>query len=562
MTAERVRDRLARVAEPAPPQPVDQAPSAAEMLGSEPSPREAAELILTFPSERAAVLQRLERAYGNAFVADVVLFLEQKPALPPMADSLRRFREGYPRLRSLVRTRPPEAALDLRRAVAWLDDVVTTLRIVEPLADATNLFFESHLIQGHDEEYSAAQSRIGPQLEATLKLLVPAVRTTGERVRESVIAAVNASSVAADAPAAEPVLASLAQATRWRELSTALAGLAPAVDRGGLGLQDAARVCEDAALAMLQARAVLELRDTWRSGAAVEAAVADADKAAPGGRARNEVDDIFADSGFGSQQTKRNATETHDWCGMFVAAGMFRASALDKDLRMAFAHTDNVHHFFRYQRQRTNTGRNPGSIWAEGRWWTVQEYHQNRGAMRMWAQEADVDTASIRPGDVLLIRHQGAAPTSGDIANHIVMVESFDAASRKLVTIEGNMGQGIRAGADGKAKRNAAGDLKSDAAAQDSSVVHIRDMADDTTLSPFGNDAAGAYREFGRRTVFGVGRPSIVDFENHEYGLETVPEEFKYLSPAEIRQRGQGALLQTPSRIESPASGPYHKRVG
>ena len=74
---------------------------------------------------------------------------------------------------------------------------------------------------------------------------------------------------------------------------------------------------------------------------------------------------------------------------MFVAAGMFRGAGLDKDMRKAFAHTDNVYDFFNYT-AKVNDERTPLSIWADGRWWLVSEYHQQRGL------EAHLDGESRR----------------------------------------------------------------------------------------------------------------------------------------------------------------------
>lgn len=554
---------LARRAEPAAPVP-DEAPSAAIRLGPNPTPREAAEMIRMFPSERARTLEQLAAAHGNRFVADTALFLQEGPALPASADNLKRFREGFPRLRSLAYERRPAIPqapdIDIVPALHWLREVVETLRIVEPLADPTALLFESTLGTEHDDEYAAAESRIGPQLTSSVAMIAPIAREIGTQLRDNVVAAVNHSSVVDKDHDPDPMLANLARATEWRELSTSLAGVAAAVDKdGAAGLHDAALICQDAALALLQARAVLEARRTWRSGAAVEAGDA---QIVAGGRTRNEVDDIFADSGFGPMQTMRGGDEpgSHDWCGMFVAAGMFRASALDKDVRMGFAHTNNVHDFFNYGGG--NPDRVPPSIWADGQWWGVREYHASRGLPRTWIPQDQVRDGDIRPGDVALIRHKGTAPGAKvGIANHIVMVESFDAASGRLVTIEGNVHDGIRAGADGEAKRDAGGELISDAAATDSSVVHIRDLEDRDTKTP-SQKKGDVYEARGGQTVFGIGRPSLVDFEDHDYGVKPVPEKYKYLSPAEIRAKGQGALLQAHSTSEAPAGGPYHKRVG
>jgi hypothetical protein len=555
---------LARRDEPAAPV-VDEAPSAAIRLGPNPTPREAAEMIRMFPNERARTLEQLAAAHGNKFVADTALFLQDLPPLEATADNLKRFREGFPRLRSLAYERRPTIPtggnIEILPAVLWMREVVETLKIVEPLADPSALLFESLLGTAHDDEYSAAGSRIGPQLKSTIALITPIALELGTALRDNVVGAINRSTVVDKDHDPEPILANLARATEWRELSTALAGLAPIVDRDGAGLHAAALVCQDAALALLQARTVLEARRTWRSGAAVEAS--DAQIVAGGaGRARNEVDDIFADSGFGPMQTMRGGDEpgSHDWCGMFVSAGMFRASALDKDMRMAFAHTNNVHDFFNYGGG--NPDRVPPSIWADGQWWSVREYHASRGLPRTWIPQDQVRDGDIRPGDVALIRHSGTAPGAKvGIANHIVMVESFDPQSGRLVTIEGNVHNGIRAGADGEAKRNAGGELISDAAATDSSVVHIRDLEDTDTKTPK-QKKDDVYEARGGQTVFGIGRPSLIDFEDHDYGVKPVPEAYKYLSPGEIRAKGQGALLQKHSTIEAPASGPYHKRVG
>ena len=55
-------------------------------------------------------------------------------------------------------------------------------------------------------------------------------------------------------------------------------------------------------------------------------------------------------------------------------------------------------------------------------------------------------------------------------------------------------------------------------------------MNDQTTLTPGGAGPGGAYQERGARTVFGIGRPSLVDFEHHDFGLEAIPDELKYVS--------------------------------
>jgi hypothetical protein len=231
---------------------------------------------------------------------------------------------------------------------------------------------------------------------------------------------------------------------------------------------------------------------------------------------------------------------------------MFRGAGLDKDMRMAFAHTDNVYDFFHYT-AKVNDARTPLSIWADGRWWLVSEYHEQRGSKRTWMEQGSIDLTRIRPGDVALIRHKGTKPDKS-IANHIVMVESFDAASGKLVTIEGNVHWGIRPDAEGEAQRTATGELADAAATRDSSVAHVRDMNDAKTGTP-GSAANTPYDERGAKTVFGIGRPSLVDFEDHEYAKQAVPKDLLNLSPEEMRKKASNAkLLQPRSTMDAAHS--------
>ena len=82
---------------------------------------------------------------------------------------------------------------------------------------------------------------------------------------------------------------------------------------------------------------------------------------------------------------------------MFVAASMFRGSTLDKNVRMAFAHTDNVHDFFSYSTRPINDRRTPLSIWADGEWWGVKEYHEQRGLARRGSRAARSPGATSGP---------------------------------------------------------------------------------------------------------------------------------------------------------------------
>ena len=266
---------------------------------------------------------------------------------------------------------------------------------------------------------------------------------------------------------------------------------------------------------------------------------------------RSEVDDIFADSGFGFRQSLRKNGTRDDWCGMFVAASMFRGAALDKNMRKAFAHTDNVYDFFRYT-AKVNDERTPLSIWAEDRWWSVKEYHAQRGLSRTWTTGAQVTGGDIRPGDVALIRHTGSKPDDA-VANHIVMVDSWDPATGKLVTIEGNVLEGVRPGADSEPQTLDDGKTlrSTTTTAPSSTALHVRDMNDSKTATP-GAGKHGEYQERGAKTVFGIGRPSLVDFEQHVFGKQLVLEKYTYTSPDEMRRLGEGKQLQKENNTKAP----------
>ncbi len=480
--------------------------------------------------------------------------------LPPLADTLKHYRAGASLLKALA---PAPAGTDLAAASAWLRSLVEVLHSLGDAADASNLTFESTVVPGHDADYGAA----GADVHAKVSAARWGAQALGERIRDHVVSAMNASSVVDHGRADNPELGTLEQAKAFREQASAFHAAAPTPE-----LRQAAEACQDAALALLQARSVAEARETWRAGTVQTNTVPEVKDSK---RARTELDDVFADSGFSSGQslkkvkawvtqpdgTKKQVEKevVDDWCGMFAAANMFRGAALDKDLRKAFAHTDNVNDFFQYTAN-INASRAPLSVFADGRWWSVKEYHAARGTPRKWVVGPSA-AADIRPGDIALIRHSGVKQGDG-IANHIVMVESYDPVSGRLVSIEGNVSEGVRPDGDGKAQRTD-GKLKSSSESPTSTVIEVRDMKDEKELTP-GAGAGGVYKERGHRTIYAIGRPSLVDFEDHEYAEQLVDERFRGMSPAEIRanQQAKKNVTFVNSSPASPASGPYHTRAG
>lgn len=322
-------------------------------------------------------------------------------------------------------------------------------------------------------------------------------------------------------------------------------------------LKAAAQGSQDAALATLQALAVLGARETWAKGD-----VKEPKGAAAVAKAKKDPDDplnkIFKDSAFSTvMQSNSDGTAIADWCGIFVGAHLFRSSGIDEELRSGYYHVKNILDIFQYK-QASNADRSPRSIFADGQWWDLKAYHGARGSLRKWTTRDQVAAAllkdqplDIRPGDVVLIDHSG-----GNDPGHITMVESYDASTRMLTTIEGNT-RGIRP--DSKGQAETVGEdgeaFKQQTQAYDTVAVHQRDL---TTTSketrkkfaggtPAAASPKGAYHAREGYTLFGVGRPSIVDFEEHEYAARAIPEKLRQLSPQEMM-----AIQKNPHAVKKP----------
>jgi hypothetical protein len=503
--------------------------------------------------------------------------------------------------------RIPVLAFDLTRAAFDIDAVTAWIEL---------------FVQTVDEVKIAAGGNAPPELAQTLDrcvgLHVPGLQKAAEEIRTATVKLTNDSSVAKQDPA-KAVFPTQAQVKKLGDDAGKLNQLSrdPSLSAGAAAktaMQTASATAQDAALAMLQSLSVIAARDRWKTGKATETPSADKLGKGP----RTELDEIYkdAESGLGDRASlDEEKGRAFDWCGIFVASSLFKGGGLAKQLHAGFNHTDNVQDFFHYE-QKHNDRRVPMSIWAESQWWNLKEYHLLRGTARQWTTRAQVQaaltagTADIRPGDTCLIDHKG-----GNAPSHIVMVESFDAATKQLVTIEGNT-FGIHADKDGKAERIDDEHLKHSAQGKGTATgLHVRDMNqlapgpgtyvvikskayvredDEVTrykkedgkkvmipvdsdvevteikevggakyanvkdwgwtsfgnLNTTGKLPKGAYKPSGGATVWGVGRPSMVDFEDgHEYGVHQVPEDLRTTSPAEMRelakQKGkQGAAVK------------------
>ena len=379
-------------------------------------------------------------------------------------------------------------------------------------------------------------------LSASLTREAAALEAAGDALRTRAIQLINDASLLRR-PAAQPTLPT-------RPELLALGDALRRIGRAGGAMSGATAVCLDAVLAIQQGASVLSARATW--GQAPREARGGTEIAAQRAAADDPLNAIFRDSGFASRIATTTNSEgeekIHDWCGMFVGSSLFRGGGLDEELRAGMLHTSNVLDYFQYM-QKANAARAPKSIWAEGQWHDLRTYHGGRGSVRQWQSRATVTSVmegggplDVRPGDVVLVDHRGnsAAP------QHITMVESYDPSTHQLVTIEGNT-SGIRPASDGQVGDAGDGYHEVNATGRDGSGLHTRDMtnmsagsrathadAHAANMERHRNTPQGAYRGSKGTTVFGIGRPSAVDFEEHEYATKVVPEALKHISPAEM----------------------------
>lgn len=240
-----------------------------------------------------------------------------------------------------------------------------------------------------------------------------------------------------------------------------------------------------------------------------------------------------------------NPDPTTNWCGMFAAAQM-RAGGMAGAMRMSFNSEFQCREFFTYG---TGWSYTPTTIrpFKQGDPVPLRDYHTQRGALRSWLAAADAG-GDLRPGDIVLLDWTNANQSDRndgeknliDRADHIVIVRSWDPATRVLVTIDGNVyaakkHRGQAPAFDGTDDTNAFAD------APDSEVGTSRYQAGsggNVTLGPqnvgaeFNREAMMTDPETKRQTdtwksmtLMGRGRPSVVDYEeDHEYLNDNLAE--------------------------------------
>jgi len=217
-----------------------------------------------------------------------------------------------------------------------------------------------------------------------------------------------------------------------------------------------------------------------------------------------------------------------DWCGFFAMENYLQ-SDLDADLKRGFFHVTNVEHYFTYryafgERKHTRVMK---WIYAEDAWHDLRDYHTARGSLRNWTDAATIDAGGaldIRAGDIVLIDHSGSGA-----ADHIVMVHSYDPATNLLFTIGGNDGgYEVDTAATHTAPRGESEAARSKRERLEATTGqplrpggrggHVGVGSFDLDDQPSNDEAQRARARDRRRVrIYGIGRPSIVDFEEHRY---------------------------------------------
>lgn len=124
-----------------------------------------------------------------------------------------------------------------------------------------------------------------------------------------------------------------------------------------------------------------------------------------------------------------------NWCGYYAQYG-YRVAEEPRALRQALFHVTNVENLFTY----VNDTRTPAAMIVGGRAESLRAIHAGRNAPRRWWDAATLrstaaDQLPLRPGDIVLVDNAGKPGP-----NHIQTVRSWDPATRMLFTIDGNGG--------------------------------------------------------------------------------------------------------------------------
>lgn len=207
--------------------------------------------------------------------------------------------------------------------------------------------------------------------------------------------------------------------------------------------------------------------------------------------------------------------QSYDWCGFFVGKSYMQAG-LDRKLRVGFFHVNNVEDYFTYKYAFGASSRVQKWIYSDNAWQELKAYHAARGSERTWINAATIKSSAgnldIRSGDTVLIDHSGKPQ-----ADHIVMVHSWNPVTKTLFTIGGNDGgyEVDTSPAHIPPKKETSEELEKRTHAEQATGKHLKKGGSGGHVGVGSYDLSGTSKK--RVRIFGIGRPSIADFENHTY---------------------------------------------
>jgi hypothetical protein len=194
---------------------------------------------------------------------------------------------------------------------------------------------------------------------------------------------------------------------------------------------------------------------------------------------------------------------TQSWCGAFAYTQAEMSGGFDSRWSENMQSESKIRETLRYGGHSATTW-----IWAGGSWQALHAYHTSRNSERTYRTVTRAaPEGGIRPGDLVLIDNR-----RGTDPDHIATVVSFD--GRYLTTVGGNQGGSGHNDQTGVSRSGAPFDLSTNPDPNDARQrdTHGRPIpeTDDTSVHK-------------NVRIHGIGRWSIVDYEQHIYAMGTQP---------------------------------------
>lgn len=235
---------------------------------------------------------------------------------------------------------------------------------------------------------------------------------------------------------------------------------------------------------------------------------------------QDSIDDTIAREARGAAKMgagAANSDEEPHWCGAFAMLNSI-PGGWDPDLVEAFDHADNVIAFFEYNLQAYPGRLKPWIFSPITHWWEeVQGYHGDRGSLRQHEVVSSVANLNSfadsgpRAGDIVISTF---VDNEGNEGGHIATVQSWDPVMQVLFLIDGNA-NGYRVRQPGEADD----DTNESPQERRAEAVTGRNLTSPdpdsqrhvgVRVNDYGNDQTEI-------TITFIGRPSIVDYEDHYY---------------------------------------------